>query len=232
MTEELDIVFFDLGGTLIDMSVSRECVWAEALSRHGVDTETKTLTRALRKADRDLDEAFADIQGVDETPFWKGYYARVIRSLGLDIDLEDVVADLSASFDRITPDEEIWIDYPDSKPTLDSLAGRDIDIGIISNATGLARRVLCRLDMEKYFDPIIISSEIGSRKPEREIFEIALTEAGAAPSRALYIGDKFAVDVKGANRVGMNTVLIDRGNVFPDASCVRISDLSALRTYL
>jgi HAD superfamily hydrolase (TIGR01549 family) len=232
MTEELDVVFFDLGGTLIDMSVSRESVWAEALSRHGADVEAETLTRALRKADRDLDEAFADIQGVDEGPFWKRYDAEVVRSLGLGIDPEDVEADLSASFDKIIPDESLWKDYQDAKPTLDALAGRDIEVGLISNATDLARRVLRRLDMEKYFDPIIISSEIGHRKPEREIFDIALNEAGAAPSRALYIGDKYAVDVKGANRAGMNTVLIDRGNVFPDASCVRISDLSALRTFL
>jgi len=217
---------------LIDMSVSRESVWAEALSRHGADVEAETLTRALRKADRDLDEAFADIQGVDERPFWKRYDTEVVRSLGLDIDPEDVVADLSASFDRIMPDESLWKDYPDTKPTLDGLTGRDIEVGLISNATDLARKVLRRLDMEKYFDPIIISSEIGHRKPEREAFDIALNEAGAAPSRALYIGDKFAVDIKGANRAGMNTVLVDRGNVFPDAPCVRIPDLSALMTFL
>jgi len=217
---------------LIDMSVSRESVWAEALSRHGADVEAETLTRALRKADRDLDEAFADIQGVDERPFWKRYDTEVVRSLGLDIDPEDVVADLSASFDRIMPDESLWKDYPDTKPTLDGLTGRDIEVGLISNATDLARKVLRRLDMEKYFDPIIISSEIGHRKPEREAFDIALNEAGAAPSRALYIGDKFAVDIKGANRAGMNTVLVDRGNVFPDEPCVRIPDLSALMTFL
>ncbi len=232
MTEELDVVFFDLGGTLIDMSVSRESVWTETLSRHGADVEVETLTRTLRKADRDLDEAFADIRGMDEGAFWKIYDAEVVRSLGLEIDPEEIEADLSASFDKIMPDESLWKDYPDTKPTLDDLAGRDIEVGLISNATDLARRVLRRLDMEKYFDPIIISSEIGHRKPEREIFDIALNEAGAAPSRTLYIGDKYAVDVKGANRAGMNTVLIDRGNVFPDASCVRIPDLSALRTFL
>jgi len=232
MTEELDVVFFDLGGTLIDMSVSRESVWTEALSRHGANVEVEALTRTLRKADRDLDEAFADIRGMDEGAFWKRYDAEVVRSLGLEIDPEEIEADLAASFDKIMPDESLWKDYPDTKPTLDDLAGRDIEVGLISNATDLARRVLRRLDMEKYFDPIIISSEIGHRKPEREIFDIALNEAGAAPSRTLYIGDKYAVDVKGANRAGMNTVLIDRGNVFPDASCVRISDLSALRTFL
>jgi REG-2-like HAD superfamily hydrolase len=232
MTEELDVVFFDLGGTLVDMSVPRESVWAEVLSRHGVDVPAEDISRALRKEDRELDDAFAEIQGADEKPFWRRYDAEVLRSLGVDMDPDEVVADISASFGKIIPDESMWIDYPDAKPTLDDLRRRGITTGLISNATDLARRVLRRLDMEKYFDPIIISSEIGHRKPEREIFDIALRDAGAAPSRALYIGDKLAVDVKGANRVGLNAVLIDRGGVFPDAPCLRISDLSAIRTFL
>jgi HAD superfamily hydrolase (TIGR01509 family) len=232
MTEELDAVFFDLGGTLVDMDVTRESVWAEVLSRHGADIPTDLIAGALRKADRDLDDAFAEIQGIDERPFWKRYDTEVLRSLDIDMDPDEVMTDLSASFGKIIPDERTWKDYPDARPTLDDLVRRDIGVGLISNATDLARRVLRRLGMERYFDPIIISSEIGHRKPEREIFDIALREAGVAPSRALYIGDKLAVDVRGANKVGLNAVLIDRAGVFPDAPCVRISDLSAIRTFL
>jgi HAD superfamily hydrolase (TIGR01662 family) len=232
MTEELDAVFFDLGGTLVDMSVPRENVWAEAFSKHGENVGPDELRRALRKADHDLDEAFAAIQGMDEKPFWRTYDEAVLDSLGVEVDPEEFMADLSASFGKIIPDENVWTDYPDAKPILEDLARRDMDVGLISNATDLARRVLRRLDMERYFDPIVISSEIGYRKPEREIFDKALGEAGVAPSRALYIGDKLAVDVKGASRAGLNAVLIDRGSIFPDAPCVRISNLSALRTFL
>jgi putative hydrolase of the HAD superfamily len=232
MTEELDAVFFDLGGTLVDLSVRRETVWADVLAGRGLDVGLDALTSALRKADRDFDEAFAEIQGMDERPFWKAYDEAVIRTLGIDVEPDAVVADLSASFGRIIPDEGVWADYPDSKPMLDDLSKRDMKVGLISNATDLARRVLRRLDLDRYFDPIIISSEIGHRKPEREIFAKAVRDAGVAPSRALYIGDKLAVDVKGASGAGMNAVLIDRESVFPDAPCVRITSLSALQAFL
>lgn len=232
MTEELDAVFFDLGGTLVDMSVPREDLWSEVLGGHGVDVDRGRLSGALRKADRELDEAFARIQGTDEGPFWKAYDDAVLGNLGTEVDSERFRSDLSEAFGKVVPDEKVWTDYPDAKPLLDRLGERDIRVGLISNATDLARRVLRRLDMERYFDPIVISSEIGHRKPEREIFDKALHEAGVAPSRAIYIGDKLAVDVLGASRAGLNAVLIDRGAVFPDAQCVRITNLSALRAFL
>ena len=232
MTEELDAVFFDLGGTLVDMNVPREDLWSMVLSRHGADVDKGRLSGALRKADRDLDEAFARIQGMDERPFWKAYDDAVLADLGAEVDSERFRADLSEAFGKVVPDEEVWTDYPDAKPLLERLGERDIKVGLISNATDLARRVLKRLDMERYFDPIVISSEIGHRKPEREIFDRALDRAGVAPSRAIYIGDKLAVDVVGASRAGLNAVLIDRGEIFPDAQCVRIKDLSALRAFL
>jgi FMN phosphatase YigB (HAD superfamily) len=232
MTEELDAVFFDLGGTLVDMSVPRENVWVDVLSEHGAQVGADRLTNVLRNVDRDMDDAFAQIQGQDERPFWRAYDDAVLASLGVKVDPEGFRKDLSEAFGRIIPDEGVWTDYPDAKPILDSLGGRDMAVGLISNATDLARKVLRRLDMERYFDPIIISSEIGHRKPEPEIFDMALKEAGVSPSRALYIGDKLAVDVKGASGAGMNAVLIDRGSVFPDAPCVRITNLSTLRAFL
>ena len=232
MTEELDAVFFDLGGTLVDMSVPREDLWSKVLSEHGAKVEREELSEALRRTDRDLDEAFARIQGTDERPFWKAYDEAVLANLRVQVDPERFREDLSEAFGNVIPDESVWTDYPDAKPLLERLGERDIQVGLISNATDLARRVLKRLDMERYFDPIVISSEIGHRKPEKAIFEKALDEAGVAASRAIYIGDKLAVDVKGANKAGLNAVLIDRGAVFPDAQCVRITNLSALRAFL
>ncbi len=232
MTEELDVVFFDLGGTLIDVSVPRERVWADVLSRHGEDVDTSVLAESIRAADRDLDESFAGIQGTDEGPFWLEYNSNVLRRLGLDMRAEDVLTELSESFDELVMDEKNWKDYSDTRPLLEDLSRRDMEVGLISNATDLARKVLTRLDLERYFDPIVISSEIGHRKPSREIFRSALEEADAVPSRSLYIGDKPAVDILGARRAGMNAILIDRGDTFPDAECFRIRDLGAIRNFV
>lgn len=232
MTEELDVVFFDLGGTLIDVSVPREDLWAEVLSKHGRNVEVSRLADSIKAADRDMDEAFASIQGMDERPFWLEFNSRVLKGVGVDIRSEQVVSELSKSFGTLVTDEEKWQDYPDTRPLLEDLSKRDIKVGLISNATSLARKVLKRLDLERYFDPIVISSEIGHRKPSREIFDVALDQADAAPSRTIYIGDKPAVDIMGAKKAGMNAILIDRENTFPDTQCFRVRDLNALRTFV
>ena len=232
MTEELDAVFFDLGGTLIDVSVPREKTWAEVLSRHGREVDESVLAESIRAADRDLDESFANIQGSDEGPFWLEFNSNVLGRLGLDMKAEDILQELSDSFGKVVTDERNWNDYPDARPLLEDLEARDMRVGLISNATDLARKVLERLDLGKYFDPIVISSEIGHRKPSREIFRTALGEAGASPSRSIYIGDKPAVDVLGARRAGMNAILIDRQDTFPNAQCFRVRDLETIRAFV
>jgi putative hydrolase of the HAD superfamily len=83
--------------------------------------------------------------------------------------------------------------------------------------------------MEKHFDFVVISDEVGIRKPDPKIFRIALDLAGTAPSRTLFLGDKPATDIEGATRAGLRGVLVDRHDAFPDSRFLRIRSLEALR---
>jgi putative hydrolase of the HAD superfamily len=232
MTEELDGIFFDLGGTLVDTTVPREQIWSDVLRSHGHEVDGTAIAGALRTVDRELDGRFASIQDRDEGPFWLEYDKMVLEWLGLELRAKEIVRDLSESMGRMVLDDGNWKDFADARPLLDGLGRLDIEVGLISNATELARRVLRRLELERYFEPIIISSEVGHRKPAREIFDIALDESGVAASRAMYIGDKPAVDIVGATNAGMNAVLIDRGDLFPDTNCIRIMNLDSLKTFI
>ena len=232
MTEELDVVFLDLGGTLVDTTVPRESIWSDVLLEHGEDVDHADIAAALRRADRELDDRFASVQGADERPFWIEYDEAVLGHMGLELGAENIIQDISTAMGRMVMEESNWADYPDVRPFLEALGRRGLDVGLISNATDLARRVLKRLDLERYFDPIVISSEVGHRKPSRQIFDIALDQSGVASSRAIYIGDKPAVDIEGANNASLNAILIDREGLFRDANCIRIPDLDSLGTYL
>lgn len=64
------------------------------------------------------------------------------------------------------------------------------------NAVGLAR----------YFDPIIISGDVGVRKPHERLFTDALTAMKMKSSEVLFVGNDVYRDVYGAKRVGMTTV--------------------------
>jgi putative hydrolase of the HAD superfamily len=91
-------------------------------------------------------------------------------------------------------------------------------IGICSNfshtATGL--RVLEASGLAPHLDAVVISEEVGIRKPRREIFEATLERLGVAASDAIHVGDRLDADVRGAGELGMTPVWITRRVTDPD----------------
>jgi putative hydrolase of the HAD superfamily len=69
---------------------------------------------------------------------------------------------------------------------------------------------LHRLNILHFFTEIFISEEVGLSKPEPEYYSHCLTEMDVIPSESIYIGDRMDSDIKPANEVGINTVLIHR----------------------
>ena len=60
--------------------------------------------------------------------------------------------------------------------------------------------------LHPYFREVVTSECSNSLKPEREIFEYALTKAGAKVRDSIMIGDSLEVDIAGAKAVGMDTI--------------------------
>jgi len=232
MTEELDAIMFDAGGVLWDLRPSHEELFAKALSAQGVDVVSSELRSAMARAEREMDEEFSKLEGGDETQFWLKYDREVLKALGVEADLERFSKELTDEFRRVAYNTDSWVAYDDAKPTLEAARKRDFRMGMVSNATDLARKVLSNLDMEKYFDFVVISDEVGVRKPDPRIFRIALNKAGVAAERSLFLGDKLSTDVMGAARIGMRAILVDRSNIFPDTQFARIRTLDSLRQYL
>lgn len=90
--------------------------------------------------------------------------------------------------------------------------GRRHRLAVVSNFdyTPTARMVLEREEVADLFEAIIVSDEVGWRKPAPPIFERALGVMGLAPGAALFVGDRVDVDVAGAQGVGMRAVWINR----------------------
>jgi len=107
-------------------------------------------------------------------------------------------------------------------------------LGVISNFAlppGV-KKTLERFDLAKFFDVILISGEIGWRKPSPRIFQKALESLGVSASETVFVGDSPILDVEGAKNVGMRTVLVrkslaekrETGN--PDAVISELDELS------
>jgi putative hydrolase of the HAD superfamily len=100
------------------------------------------------------------------------------------------------------------------------LAKSKAKIGIVSNFDHppTAHLVLEREEIRSLFDVIVISGEIGWRKPHRKIFFAALDRLGVSPKEALFVGDTFGADVIGSKSIGMDSVWLNRkGEPVPES---------------
>jgi putative hydrolase of the HAD superfamily len=57
-----------------------------------------------------------------------------------------------------------------------------------------------------YFDPIVVSGELGYRKPDRRLYGRALSRMNLSPWEVLFVGDSLYRDIYGAKRMGIKTV--------------------------
>lgn len=96
-------------------------------------------------------------------------------------------------------------------PLLARLAGR-FRLAVVSNFdyTPTALGILESAGVAALFDAIVVSDEVGWRKPRREIFDVALGRLGVTPAEALFVGDRADIDVAGAQAIGMPVAWINR----------------------
>lgn len=104
-------------------------------------------------------------------------------------------------------DEEL---FPGSYECLEKLS-KKYKIGVIANQKpGTAAR-LEKHGVLKFIDLVIASAEEGLEKPDRRIFELALSRANCKPENAVMIGDRVDNDIIPAKKIGMKTVRVKQG---------------------
>jgi epoxide hydrolase-like predicted phosphatase len=80
-----------------------------------------------------------------------------------------------------------------------------VPMGLLSNSVGAAS-IYDRELMAELFDAVVISSEVGLRKPDPAIYELAAERLGLPPSACVYLDD-IGGNLKPARALGMATVL-------------------------
>ncbi|MFQ5871592.1 MAG: HAD family hydrolase [Candidatus Geothermarchaeales archaeon] len=90
---------------------------------------------------------------------------------------------------------------------------RRFRLSVVSNTSTWREReirnALRRMGLERYFDAVVTSVDVGSPKPEAEIFQEAMRRLGVEAHECMMVGDRTDADILGGNRLGMETVHID-----------------------
>jgi len=118
--------------------------------------------------------------------------------------------------------------YSGIETLLDELKDRYI-LSIATNAYRVsALQILSHLHIDKKFDLIVCADDVKNSKPEPDMIEYILKYFNLSPSQALMIGDSLK-DKEAAKRAGVETILVDWG--FSDLSGA-LKDIGELRELL
>ncbi|UJF32295.1 HAD-IA family hydrolase [Paenibacillus hexagrammi] len=100
--------------------------------------------------------------------------------------------------------------FDDVIPCLERLRDLGLRLGVISNFAPTLKAILKSKGVYHFFDPVIVSTEVGLEKPDPAIFRLALKMANVEAKDVLYIGDHETNDIWAPNQEGIEAVKILR----------------------
>ena len=254
-------VFFDLDDTLLwderSVEESFRATCETAAAETGVDPEA--LEAAVRREARALYESydtfdFTKMIGIN--PFeglWGQFTAgsqpefrrmaeiipgyqteswnRGLKALGVDNEqLAQKLAEQFAAERRARPHV-----YEETFQVLDELKEKYKLLLLTNGCPGLQQEKLDGVPaLAPYFDEIVISGSFGKGKPDKSIFEHALSRFNILSSEAVMVGDKLTTDIKGGLSAGIKTVWINRTgkpqdpDIQPDYEIKHLSELHGI----
>jgi len=208
MPPELIAVAFDAVGTLIDPKPSVSEAYRQAALRQGVALDRRLLAQRFSEHFRrdDVDDRHGPMttDEANERRRWR----RIVEGVLSEVpDRDRAFEELWEHFSR----PEAWRCFEDVEPALDDLKARDLKVIIASNFDARLRTVLKGIPaLASLTDSVVISSEVGYRKPHAAFFRELTRRLGTEPRRILLVGDDPVNDVEGGRAAGLRTLLLHR----------------------
>ncbi len=251
MVTAIKAVFFDLGDTLwhLPHMPPAETIRGETMRRVGalVQSWGHEMSGDRRMMGRDIRYA---IEGATREAFHgdciEPDYAELCRKVGESHGLE-LTREQSAELWETWNLGGIFLGrelFPDVSETLAELQRRGYRLASITNRGYGGPKFwdeVRKFGLDKVFEDIAVSCDIGYLKPHRRIYEHALEKLGVAAGESVMVGDNIRADVEGAKAVGMVAVwrrtLVDEpveatedepeviGRVQPDYTIRRTAEL-------
>ncbi len=200
----IQAIVYDAVGTL--MHVQPAAIYAEVGRRFGSKLDADEVRRRFHVAfvhqDRLDAQAGWRTSEARERQRWREIVAQVL----------DDVADPDSCFTTLFEafgQSEAWRCDADASDLLAAMHRRGIRQALASNFDRRLRAVIEPMPIAPFLDPLVISSEVGWRKPAAEFFTL-LAQSLQLPSEAiLFVGDDRGNDFDGARASGMRALLLD-----------------------
>ena len=193
MSQQLvDAVLFDYGGVLTGPVKDSIAAWLTADGIEPASFSTTLKAWLSRKAVEGTPIHRLET-GELSIPEFESLFAAELRTVdGTPI---DPVGILGRLFAGMRSDPAMFA-------LAEELRSHGVRVGLLSNSWG---NTYPRHQLDALFDPVVISGEVGLRKPHHAIYELALDRLGLPAERVLFLDDAEP-NVLGARHVGLQAL--------------------------
>ena len=195
-------IFFDLDNTLWDFETNSENAMKVACLKYLPEKiEFDVFFKTYAEINHQLWFLYRQ-NGITKKELTRRRFQDTFEKLGIEgVNPEE----MNSYYLHVMPDQKLLTEG--TIELLDYLKSRFYKMAIITNGfSEVQRKKLETSGLNHYFTGVFISEEIKSPKPEKAIFEHALTSMNARKSQSIMIGDDWEVDVIGASRFGMDAM--------------------------
>ena len=221
-------LFFDLDHTLMDFDASEEVALNQLLSEEGVEDieDFKAYYRPMNQA------MWVDLEAgrIDKKTLVNTRFAKAFAHFGIVKDGKE----LAQKYEKLLAQQGHL--YPGALALLQTLKESGYQLYAATNGiTAIQQGRLRQSGLDKLFDQVFISDELGAQKPDLEFFERATsTIPNFDKKKSLMIGDKLAADIKGGQAFGIDTVWYNPSGKTADGirPSYTIKDYHDLRDFL
>jgi len=204
MNPRYPVVWFDLDHTLFDSDACMELAFATTAEAHGLGHRSEELHAELARVN---------------APLWRLVEQGELALADLNnrrFELLAAATSLSVDAEAMATDYLHWLGhlgelFPGAVDVLEALAPH-CSLGLVTNGYGVVQRA--RLDiheLDRFFDVVVVSGEIGIAKPDPAFFDVGLDQLrgaghhGVTTDEILVVGDSLTSDMAGALASDMAT---------------------------
>ena len=195
-------IFFDLDHTLWDFDKNSDLTFYKILQINNIKIDVFKFLNAYHPINRNYWNLYREDK---VTKSHLRFYRLYDTFKKLNFDIHDEMIDKLA-IDYIEHLSDFNHLIPNTILILDKLKLK-YNMHIITNGfKEVQRKKLEKSKLIQYFQTITISEDVGVKKPDKFIFNHAISKAKARIDNSIMIGDNYNADILGANNIGMKSI--------------------------
>ena len=197
----LTTLIFDLDGTLCRYQSNIEEGLLDTFELENIEDLPLTLEDYKEGFDIEFEKAIGGEVTRPEMEFRARIFWNKLKDQGYE---EEEILSLGRRFTRI---RESSLSLYEDVPEVFSKLSEKFKLGLLTNGpSSLQRSKIDVLEIEDWFDEIIVSGEHYLAKPDPRIFYIAMNQLNCTPEESIYIGNSLKYDVRGSNNAGIPVI--------------------------